>query len=76
MRLFRVSQVARELGISVDWLRRSDGRVGIPKARRDMNGWRIYTEEDIAALRAVLSPGLPGEPRHDQRCESDEERPL
>jgi DNA-binding transcriptional MerR regulator len=59
MELLRVNQAARVLGCSETWLRRAEGRVGIPKARRDVNGWRVYTGEDIAALRAVLLPRVP-----------------
>ena len=59
MRLLKVNEAARELGVSEAWLRRAEGRVGIPKARRDVNGWRVYTAEDIAKLRAVLLPTIP-----------------
>ena len=55
-RLMRVNEVARELQVSESWLRRAEGRGRISKARRDMNGWRIYSESDIAALRLVLVP--------------------
>ena len=54
--LIRVNQAARELGISESWLRRAEQRGRIPKARRDLNGWRVYTEADIAALQDVLVP--------------------
>ena len=56
MRLFKVHEVARELGCSENWLRRSEQRGRIPRARRDMNGWRVYTEEDVAILREILFP--------------------
>lgn len=46
MKLLRVNEVARELGVSEAWLRRADGRG--------------YTEADIAVLRAVLLPTLRG----------------
>ena len=57
--LLRVNEAARKLGVSEAWLRRSEGRRGVPKARRDLNGWRVYTEEDIAALRDMLLPTVP-----------------
>lgn len=66
-KLLFVNEVARELGVSEAWLRRAEGRVGIPMAKRDVNGWRVYSREDIAALRALLLPTAPGE-RHHQRC--------
>ena len=56
MRLLRVNQAARELGISEAWLRRAEKSGRIPQARRDVNGWRVYTEEDVVALRQVLFP--------------------
>lgn len=58
-KLLQVSEAARELGMSEAWLRRAECRVGIPKTHRDINGWRVYSREDIAALRAVLLPTQP-----------------
>ena len=58
--LLRVNQVARALGCSETWLRSAEQRGRIPKARRDLNGWRYYTEQDIENLRAVLL----GDQRH------------
>ena len=52
----KVSEVARQLGCSADWLREAEKRGKIPKARRDLNGWRAYTQEDIVGLQALLSP--------------------
>ena len=51
-----MNEVARELQVSESWLRRAEGRGRIPKARRDMNGWRAYSQDDIAALREILIP--------------------
>ena len=59
MKLLRVNEAARELGISEAWLSRAEQRGRIPRARRDVNGWRVYTEEDISTLRRVLFPNLP-----------------
>jgi len=56
MKLWRVNQVARELGVSESWLRRGEQQGRIPKARRDLNGWRVYSEEEIAALKNALIP--------------------
>ncbi len=60
MKLLRVNQTARELGISEAWLRRAEQRGHIPKAKRDVNGWRVYTEEDVEILRRALFPNLTG----------------
>jgi DNA-binding transcriptional MerR regulator len=43
MYMLRVNEAARELGVSESWLRRADKGGRIPKARRDINGWRLYT---------------------------------
>ena len=61
MRFYRVHEVAKELGCSETWLRRSEQRGHIPKARRDLNRWRIYTQADVAILREILVPPVPGD---------------
>jgi len=55
-RVMIVSEAAREIGRSERWLRQSEANGKIPKARRDLNGWRVYTAEDIEKLRALLIP--------------------
>lgn len=57
-RLFTVSEVARELGRSERWLRDAEVKGKIPRARRDLNGWRVYTEEDVEHLKELLVPTL------------------
>ncbi len=57
-RLFTVSEVARELGRSERWLRGAEAKGKIPRARRDLNGWRVYTEEDVEHLKELLVPTL------------------
>ena len=59
--MMRVNEAARKLGVSESWLRRSELRGKIPKARRDLNRWRIYTEADVAILREILFPPVPGD---------------
>ena len=54
-KVFTVSEAARELRRSERWLRDAERTGKIPRARRDLNNWRVYTEEDIAALRGLLS---------------------
>jgi predicted site-specific integrase-resolvase len=48
---YRISEAARELGISIEWLRKGETRGFFPPALRDRNGHRYYTEEDIERLR-------------------------
>ena len=56
MRLLTISEVARELGRSTDWLREAERKGKIPRARRDLNGWRVYSDEDIANIKRLLVP--------------------
>ena len=49
-RAYKISETARELGISAEWLRKGEERGSSPRARRDRNGHRYYTPEDIARL--------------------------
>jgi DNA-binding transcriptional MerR regulator len=52
-RTLRISEVARELGISTVWLRKGEERGFFPPARRDpTNGHRYYTREDVEILKA------------------------
>ena len=53
--ILNVSQAARELERSERWLRDAERKGKIPKARRDLNGWRVYTPEDIARLRKLIT---------------------
>jgi DNA-binding transcriptional MerR regulator len=46
-----ISEAARELGLSAEWLRQGERRGSLPLARRDRNGYRYYTEEDLERLR-------------------------
>ena len=49
--IFSVSEAARELGLSADWLRRGEKEGSLPTAKRDRNGYRYYTTDDIERLR-------------------------
>lgn len=53
--IMRVSQAARELGRSERWLREAERKGKIPKAKRDLNGWRVYTAVDIVKLKTLLT---------------------
>jgi DNA-binding transcriptional MerR regulator len=48
---YRISEAARELGISIEWLRTGERRGFFPPALRDRIGHRYYTEEDIERMR-------------------------
>jgi len=55
-----VSQAARELGRSEKWLRNAEAEGRIPAARRDLNGWRVYTYADIEEIQNLLVPSRKG----------------
>lgn len=57
-RLYRVAEAARELGRSEKWLRQAEKSGKIPRARRDLNQWRVYTEEDLERIRELLLPNI------------------
>ena len=48
---YRISEAARELGISAEWLRIREKRGFFSPARRDRNGYRYYTPENMERLR-------------------------
>jgi hypothetical protein len=48
---YRISEAARELGISIEWLRKGEARGYFAPALRDRNGHRYYTEEDMKRMR-------------------------
>ena len=48
---FTISEVARQLGLSAEWLRQGEKRGSLPRARRDRNGHRYYTHQDLERLR-------------------------
>ena len=50
-RIYSISEAARELGLSAEWLRKGEKRGTLPQAKRDRNGYRYYTPEDIERLR-------------------------
>lgn len=56
LEVLTVSEAARQLGRSEKWLRTAEAKGKIPKARRDLNGWRVYTAEDIAKIKQLLLP--------------------
>jgi DNA-binding transcriptional MerR regulator len=48
---YSISEAARELSLSAEWLREGERRGALPLARRDRNGYRYYTPADIERLR-------------------------
>ncbi|MFC2035824.1 MerR family transcriptional regulator [Chloroflexota bacterium] len=56
MERMTVSEAARKLERSERWLRNAEAKGKIPRARRDLNNWRVYTCEDIEQLKILLLP--------------------
>jgi DNA-binding transcriptional MerR regulator len=56
---YTISEAARELGISIEWLRAGERRGYFPPAPRDQNGHRYYTDEDIERMHKGLSERPP-----------------
>ncbi len=63
--IIRISRVAKELGVSSQYIRMLEWQGRIPLARRDFNG-RLYTEFDIALLKSL---GVGSRPRKLRRPE-------
>jgi DNA-binding transcriptional MerR regulator len=63
--VLRISQVAKELSVTPQYLRMLEWEGRIPPVRRDYNG-RIYTECDITLLRRM---GVGSRPHSLRRAE-------
>jgi DNA-binding transcriptional MerR regulator len=55
----RISEIARQLGVSADWLRQLERLGRIPRAPRDVNGHRRFRADDVGRLRDLLYPAPP-----------------
>jgi DNA-binding transcriptional MerR regulator len=53
---YSVSEAARKLGLSAEWLRKGERRETLPIAKRDRNGHRYYTRDDLDRLRDRRPP--------------------
>ena len=60
--ILRVAEVARELGCSERFLRVGEKRGKLPQARRDLNGWRVYTQDNLEQLKKILIPSSEQQP--------------
>jgi len=54
----RIGEAAHQVGISPTTLKRLEQR-GLIQPRKDRNGQRRYTEDDIATIRALYYPPAP-----------------
>ena len=51
-----IGKAARQLDVSVDWLRKAERQGRIPPAKRRMCNWRVYSEDDIETLKRLIEP--------------------
>lgn len=51
----RTGEVAKLVGRHPDTIRDYERRGVIPAARRDIAGWRTYSEADVEIIRAILA---------------------
>jgi excisionase family DNA binding protein len=58
----RINEVAKQLGVSADLLRRLERTGVLPPARRDRSGHRRFNESEIEQLRKILYPLLSERP--------------
>ena len=54
MRLLQIGEAARELGITIEHLRKLEREGKIPKAKRLLNCRRVYSEDDLERIRQIL----------------------
>jgi len=57
--ILNIQQLARAVGLAADTLRRYEARGLIPPARRDRNGYRFYTPEDLKKVLAAVGRDEP-----------------
>ena len=61
----RIAQAAHQVGVSISTLKRLEKR-GLIRVRKDRNGQRRYTIDDIQAIQALYYPAAPQPPRRPQ----------
>ena len=61
----RIAQAAHQVGISPTTLKRLEQR-GLIRVRKDRNGQRRYTIDDIQAIQALYYPAAPEPARRSQ----------
>ena len=59
MENLKIGDVARLVGRHVETIRDYGKRGVIPKARRDIAGWRVYSRKDVDTIQRIIV----GEPK-------------
>lgn len=58
-KFFTIEEVAKILGISKQTIKRYERKKIFPPARRHaINGWRIYTDEDVENLKRIYESSI------------------
>lgn len=60
--LYEIGTVARTLGVSAEVIRAWERRKLIAPPRRTASGKRLFTDEDVAAMRRAREARLAGSP--------------
>ena len=49
-----ITEIAKELGVTTKTIMRWEKAGKVKKAKRDWRGWRIYTHDDLQALKSLI----------------------
>jgi len=50
---YKINNLAKELGVSIQTIKNYENSGILPKAKRDKKGWRYYTLEDVIKIKAL-----------------------
>ena len=49
-----ITQAAERLGVSPKTIMRWEKAGKVKKAKRDWRGWRVYSEDDVSAMKELI----------------------
>jgi len=52
--MITIGEIARQLGVSADTLKRWEDQGKIPKPQRTIGDWRIYSDDEANQLKGIL----------------------